>query len=61
MENPAFRINTAKDYPELESRMAIFHTGKTSQSSEVNSVWREALSTSEVCASQKEAPDSLRI
>jgi D-glycero-alpha-D-manno-heptose-7-phosphate kinase len=32
-----------KDYSELESRMAIFHTGKTRQSSNVNDAWRKAL------------------
>lgn len=34
-----------KDYYQLESRMAIFHTGKTRHSTNVNSVWREALFT----------------
>ncbi len=46
----------AKDYPELESRMAIFHTGKTRQSGNVNSVWRNALSTSEGFALHKKKP-----
>lgn len=43
-----------KDYPELESRMAIFHTGKTRQSSNVNVAWRNALSTQEGFALHKE-------
>ncbi len=34
-----------KDYPKIESRMAIFHTGKTRKSADVNSVWRRALRT----------------
>jgi galactokinase/mevalonate kinase-like predicted kinase len=46
-----------KDYHELESRMAIFHTGKTRHSTDVNSVWREALSTPEGFALHKKAPD----
>lgn len=36
-----------KDYPELEARMAIFHTGKTRLSSNVNDAWRKALLTPE--------------
>ena len=36
-----------KDYFELENRMAIFHTGHTRESSNVNAVWRQALSTLE--------------
>jgi galactokinase/mevalonate kinase-like predicted kinase len=46
----------AKDYSELESRMAIFHTGKTRQSADVNSAWRKALSTSEGFALHKKKP-----
>jgi D-glycero-alpha-D-manno-heptose-7-phosphate kinase len=46
----------AKDYPELESRMAIFHTGKTRQSARVNTAWREALLTSEGFALHKKKP-----
>jgi galactokinase/mevalonate kinase-like predicted kinase len=34
-----------KDYSELESRIAVFHTGQVRDSADVNSVWREALST----------------
>lgn len=44
------------DYPELESRMAIFHTGKTRQSAEVNLAWRNALTTSEGFALHKKKP-----
>lgn len=36
-----------KDYRELEQRMAIYHTGHTRLSTDVNSVWRNALSTPE--------------
>lgn len=36
-----------EDYEELEQRMAIFHSGHTRPSTDVNSVWREALSTPE--------------
>ena len=46
----------ARDYPELESRIAIFHTGKTRQSANVNSTWRNALSTSEGFALHKKKP-----
>jgi D-glycero-alpha-D-manno-heptose-7-phosphate kinase len=43
-----------KDYPELEARMAIFHTGKTRLSSYVNDAWRKALLTSEGFALHKQ-------
>jgi D-glycero-alpha-D-manno-heptose-7-phosphate kinase len=36
---------TPKDYQKLESRMVIFHTGKTRKSANVNSIWRKALRT----------------
>lgn len=36
-----------EEYPELERRMAIFHSGHIRPSTDVNSVWRKALSTSE--------------
>lgn len=36
-----------EDYGELERRMAIFHTGITRPSMDVNSVWRSALTTPE--------------
>lgn len=45
-----------RDYFELESRMAIFHTGKTRQSARVNSAWREALLSSEGFALHKKKP-----
>jgi D-glycero-alpha-D-manno-heptose-7-phosphate kinase len=32
-----------EDYAELEQRMAIFHTGHPRPSTDVNSIWREAL------------------
>lgn len=35
------------DYGQLEERMAIFHTGKSRASTDVNSVWRKALHTPE--------------
>lgn len=34
-----------KDYPELEQRMAIFHTGHTRASTDVNAVWTKKLAT----------------
>ena len=40
-----FELIPPEDYPELQKRMAIFHTGRTRASTDVNSVWREALST----------------
>lgn len=36
-----------KEYRELENRMAVFHTGKTRASTDVNAVWCSALSTTE--------------
>jgi len=36
-----------EDYCELELRMSIFHTGITRPSMDVNTVWRNALTTSE--------------
>jgi galactokinase/mevalonate kinase-like predicted kinase len=36
-----------RDYGQMESRMAIFHTGRTRSSTDVNSVWKEALATPE--------------
>ena len=35
------------DYGELQQRMAIFHSGRTRPSTDVNTVWRDALSTPE--------------
>ncbi|MCW3999105.1 MAG: GHMP kinase [Candidatus Bathyarchaeota archaeon] len=43
-------------YLELESHMAIYHSGKTRNSSKVNSVWREALSSPEGFGLQKKTP-----
>ena len=34
-------------YEQLEKRMVIFHTGRSRSSTDVNSVWREALATPE--------------
>jgi galactokinase/mevalonate kinase-like predicted kinase len=45
-----------KDYGELKDRIAIFHTGKTRQSAEVNLAWRRALTTSEGFALHKKKP-----
>jgi galactokinase/mevalonate kinase-like predicted kinase len=47
---------TPKDYPEIESRTAIFHTGKVRQSTDVNSVWRNALLTGRGFALHKQKP-----
>lgn len=46
-----------KDYPELECRMAIYHTGKTRNSTDVNSIWRAALSTPEGFALHRKKPE----
>jgi galactokinase/mevalonate kinase-like predicted kinase len=46
-----------KDYGELESRIAIFHTGKLRQSTDVNSVWRKALTTPEGFQLHKKKPE----
>jgi galactokinase/mevalonate kinase-like predicted kinase len=40
-----FELMPHDDYPQLEQRMAIFHSGRTRASTDVNSVWRSALST----------------
>ena len=42
-----FELIPPEDYHYLEERLAIFHSGYTHASSDVNSVWRAALSTSE--------------
>jgi len=42
-----FELIPHRDYPQLEQRMAIFHSGCTRSSTDVNSVWRSALSTLE--------------
>jgi galactokinase/mevalonate kinase-like predicted kinase len=44
------------EYPELESRLAIYHTGKTRQSAEVNAAWRKALTTPEGFSLHKKKP-----
>ncbi len=44
-------------YPELQSRVAIFHTGKTRQSADVNHAWRKALATSEGFALHRKKPE----
>lgn len=40
-----FELMPEKDYPELEQRMAIFHTGKVRASTDVNAVWTKKLAT----------------
>lgn len=45
-----------KDYAELEGRVAIFHSGKTRQSADVNAAWRKALSTPEGFALHRKKP-----
>lgn len=42
-----YRLLPPEDYPLLEERMAIFHTGKPRFSSEVNLAWKKALLTGE--------------
>jgi D-glycero-alpha-D-manno-heptose-7-phosphate kinase len=44
------------DYQELEARVAIFHSGKTRQSADVNAAWRKALSTPEGFALHRKKP-----
>jgi galactokinase/mevalonate kinase-like predicted kinase len=46
-----------EDYPEVESRVAIFHSGKTRQSADVNAAWRKALSTPEGFALHRKKPE----
>ena len=36
-----------KDYFELETRMSLYHSGKPRASTDVNKIWRKALTTSE--------------
>lgn len=45
-----------KDYAALESRVAIFHSGKTRQSADVNAAWRKALTTPEGFALHRKKP-----
>lgn len=40
-----FELIPHRDYPQLEQRVAIFHSGRTRSSTDVNSVWRSALAT----------------
>jgi galactokinase/mevalonate kinase-like predicted kinase len=40
-----YELIPEKDYPELEQRMAIFHTGKVRASTDVNAVWTKKLAT----------------
>jgi len=44
-ESLRFELIPPQDYRELEQRMAIFHSGHTRPSIDVNSIWRSALST----------------
>jgi len=46
-ESLRFELIPPQDYRELEQRMAIFHSGHTRPSIDVNSIWRSALSTLE--------------
>ncbi len=45
-ESLRYELLHPKDYKKLEKRMAIFHSGHTRPSTDVNTVWRNALSTS---------------
>jgi D-glycero-alpha-D-manno-heptose-7-phosphate kinase len=45
-----------KDYSQLEARLAIFHTGKTRKSTNVNSAWRHALVSPEGYALHRRKP-----
>ena len=55
-ESLRFELIPSERYCELEGRMAIFHSGKVRQSSEVNSVWRNALSNWEGYRLHKKKP-----
>jgi galactokinase/mevalonate kinase-like predicted kinase len=44
-ESLRFELIPPEDYRELEQRMAIFHSGYTRSSTDVNSIWRSALLT----------------
>lgn len=46
-ESLRFELILPEDYRQLEQRMAIFHSGHIRPSTDVNSVWRNALSTLE--------------
>jgi len=46
-ESLRFELIPPEDYRQLEQRMAIFHSGHIRPSTDVNSVWRNALSTLE--------------
>jgi galactokinase/mevalonate kinase-like predicted kinase len=46
-ESLRFELMPPDDYQQLEQRMAIFHSGLTRPSTDVNSVWRKALFTTE--------------
>ncbi len=46
-ESLRFKLIPEEDYPQLEQRMAIFHSGRTRSSTDVNTVWRNALLGSE--------------
>jgi len=46
-ESIRFELIQPDEYPILEQRMAIFHSGRTRSSTDVNSVWRKALMTPE--------------
>jgi galactokinase/mevalonate kinase-like predicted kinase len=45
------------EYVELESRMAIFHTGLVRKSTDVNSIWRKALYNTEGFMLHKKKPE----
>jgi len=40
-----YELISPSDYPELEQRMAIFHSGHPRPSTDVNTVWRQMLTT----------------
>jgi hypothetical protein len=52
-----YELIPEKDYPELEQRMAIFHTGHTRASTDVNAVWTKKLASKAwVCAARLLVP-----
>lgn len=46
-ESLRFELIPPEEYSQLQQRMAIFHSGRTRPSTDVNAVWRKALSTLE--------------
>ena len=50
-------LPSPEHYPDLESRMTIFHSGRMRASTDVNAVWTEALTTPEGYSLQSGKPE----